>query len=307
MKYDLGADPDIFMLTHARAFSEHRAFDLVAGVDTNEQARLVFSEHYAAPAYEDIVMALETHQPQIVVIAVPPGQHLEMIQTVLHYSSTLAILCEKPMSGELKDAKRIVRLCQERGVQLYVNYIRRSDPGVLELSRRFREEKIVMPVKGICWYSKGLFNNGSHFLNLLANWLGQTQSVEVHARGRLWDEHDPEPDFSVNFEKGRITFLAAREECFSHYAIELLAENGRLRYEQSGNRIAWQQAVSDPVYHGYTILDDTEELIPADMDKAQWHVVNQLNMAIEGQHADICNGQDALRTLELMSEIKSIR
>ena len=28
------------------------------------------------------------------------------------------------------------------------------------------------PIKGVCWYSKGLLNNGSHFINLLEFWLG---------------------------------------------------------------------------------------------------------------------------------------
>src|SRR2546428_243397 len=77
--------------------------------------------------------------------------------------------------------------------------------------------EIALPVKGVVWYSKGLFNNGSHFINLLQDWLGDVREVRVIESGRWWGGLDPEPDLLVSFAHGSVCVLAAREEHFSHY------------------------------------------------------------------------------------------
>src|SRR5688500_8978687 len=115
----------------------------------------------------------------------------------------------------------MVAACKASDCLLYVNYMRRSEPGVLEIKRRLVSGEIRTPVKGVVWYSKGLFNNGSHFFNLLEFWFGGMKKFKVIEPGRLWDGIDPEPDLQATFEHGTINFLSVKEECFSHHEIDL--------------------------------------------------------------------------------------
>ncbi len=303
MGYDLHLDPTAHIYSHARAFSQHPKFHLVGGVDPDGQQRQTFTQTYGRPAYGDVDTALKQHQPDLVIIAVPTRYHGQTLQRVIERSHPKIILCEKPLSYDLQEARGMVQASATRGIRLCVNYMRRSDPGVVEIRRRIVAGEFGAPIKGVAWYSKGFLHNGSHFFNLLEDWLGPMQSSVVLNRGRLWDDTDPEPDVQVTFDRGTIMFLAAWEEAFSHYTVELLSPRGRLRYEQGGELIQWQSACPDPHFQGYTVLSAKPETISSGMGRYQWHVAEQLARALDGQDAQLCSGADALQTLESMKQI----
>lgn len=304
MGYDLKLPADSHVYTHARALSLHPAFELIAGVEGDAGRRAEFADAFKAEAYATIADVPADANPEIITIAVPTVAHASVVAEVLSRWKPKAILCEKPLAYSLDEARRIVDLCQQSGCQLYVNYMRLSDPGVLEIKRRLDAEEIRTPAKGVVWYSKGLFNNGSHFFGLLEYWLGDMLGFDVVAKGRVVGD-DCEPDFVARFEKGTVHFLAAREEDFSHYTIELVSPSGRLRYEQGGERIVWQTAASSTSSAGYTVLQAEEQLIANDLGRYQWHVLEQMNRSLNKEAASICTGKSALRTLEHLTEIRN--
>lgn len=305
MGYDIDRDEDN-VLTHARAFSQHPGFNLVGAVDPSPERCSLFESIYGGAAYTNIKSALDDISPEVVAIATPTHLHFEVLNTVLKLSAPVAILSEKPLSYDLEEASAMFELCANQRCKLYVNYIRRSDPGAIEIGRRLSHGLIDGPVRGVAWYSKGLFNNGSHLLNLLQFWLGDVQNFSVIGRGRMWNDFDPEPDVKVEFSHGEVVFLAAKEENFSHYTVELVASNGRLRYEQGGKKIRWEKATRSPNLANYTVLTKRAEVIPTGMKRYQWHVVDQLAKNLEGLPASICSGSEALLTVNVLSKIRSM-
>jgi len=305
MGYDLDLSPEEYIITHASAFQSHPQFELVGGVDKNQQNCDVFSEHYCRPAFTELKKALVSTKPDIIAIALPTELHSDAIEIVFKNLSPSIILCEKPLSYNLSDAKKIVSLCELNNCSLYVNYMRRSDPASIEVLKRIKNNDLNTPLKGVVWYSKGLFNNGSHFFNLLQSWLGEMDDYKIINSGRLWDGIDPEPDFQVTFDNSEITFLSAKEENFSHYTIELVAENGRLRIDQGGQKVVWQFSDDDKVAKRYTILSDEEEIIHSDMQRSQWNVAEQIAHLSSGEESYLCTGIDAILTLEALENIRA--
>jgi predicted dehydrogenase len=301
MDYDLYSPNVVF--SHARAFANHPAFELLSAVDPSSIKRDIFSQHYGRPVYPDIESALKADAASIVVIASPTAEHGTALNEVLSHSAPKAILCEKPLAYGLAEAREMVESCEKAGVKVFVNYMRRADPGAIEVKQRIESGKITAPVKGFVWYSKGFLHNGSHFFNLLEFWLGGFVKATLLDSGRLWNNQDPEPDVRVEFERGTLVFFAAWEEAFSHYTIELLSRSGRLRYEQGGEFIAWQSAHADPLFAGYEILRPVPEIIANGMNRYQWHVVDQLANAIADKSHSLCTGWEALATLEAMHQI----
>ena len=167
MGYDKALDPARFVTTHARAFSEHPDFHLVAGVDANPDLRREFEAGYGCASYPSIESACGSHAADVAIIALPTRLHGLALEQILAHSRPRAVLCEKPLAHDFADASRMVRSCEERGVSLYVNYMRRSDPGVVEVKRRLDAGLIATPVKGRVWYTKGWLHNASHFFNVL--------------------------------------------------------------------------------------------------------------------------------------------
>ena len=301
--YDLDLDAEKAVRTHARAFSRHPAFELVGAVDPSEAQRDIFNQHYNQPAYPNISSALQAQAVSVVVIAAPTAQHSFALKEVLAHSAPKVILCEKPLAYDLVEAREMVEACESAGVKLFVNYMRRADPGAIEIRERIESGKLAAPIKGVAWYSKGFLHNGSHLFNLFEFWLGTFIKAKVLDNGRLWDGHDPEPDVQAEFERGKVVFIAAWEESFSHYTIELLSPSGRLRYEQGGTVITWQSTCAAPGLGGYKILQPIPEVIANGMSRYQWYVVDQLASALAGRPHTLSTGEQSLATLEAMHRI----
>lgn len=303
MGYDLDHDPAVAVYSHARAISLHPDFELAGAVDFSSLQRSIFEKHYLCSAFDNIPEAIMQLQPTVVVIASPTETHAEVLDIVLSQAKPKIVLCEKPLAYDLAEAREMVDVCDRAGVKLYVNYLRRADPGVIEVKRRIENHEIPAPIKGVVWYSKGFLNNGSHFFNLLEFWLGNFTGFKLIDGGRLLNGVDPELDVEVEFERGTATFLSTWEEAFSHYALELLSQSGRLGYEQGGKIITWQSVRSDPSFSGYKILNAVPEMIANGMNRYQWYVFDQLAVSLSGKHNTLCTGRQALVTLESMHEI----
>lgn len=300
MGYDFESGNPDAVLTHAKAFATHPEFQLVCGVDVDPSARAKFSEHYGAAADGDVVHALREFNPDVVVVAVPTGDQAGVVRQILDCARPKMLLCEKPLSYSIESANEIVSGCRDAGCMLYVNYLRRVEPGVLEVKRRLQSGSIAGRLKGILWYSKGLLHNGSHFSNLLEFWLGPAEGFGIIDVGRPVGDADMEPDIRVRYPAGDVTFLAAREENFTHHEIHLIAENGRLRYERGGTQINWQAAALNTGLSGYKILSQPGETIQTDGLRLQFRVAEAVAARLRGENSSLCSGEDALNTLDFL-------
>ncbi len=85
--------------------------------------------------------------------------------------------------------------------------------------------------------------------------------------------------------------------------MELIAPNGRLRYQSAGAQVEWQRAESDVTFAGYTTLSQRVETIPSEMARSQWNVADQLARAMAGHESHLASGREAWTTLTGMHKI----
>lgn len=303
MGYDFNLAGESAIYTHARAISLHPQFQLVGAVDVLPTNRTLFEQRFNAPVFDHVDTALRKLQPEVVVISTPSESHATILEEVLDSCRPKMILCEKPLAYEREEARGMVQLCELAEIDLFVNYIRRTDPGVVEIKRRIEQSEIMTPVKVNVWYSKGILNNGSHLLNMLELWLGNVSKTRIIRVGRLWNNRDPEPDFEVQFERGTAVFQSVWEEYFSHYSIELLSHSGRLRYDRGGEVIEWEGVQVDSMFNEHAILGKSREVITNGMAIYQWHTYEQMFRHITGEKTTLCTGFQALKTLEAIDLI----
>ena len=303
MSYDIDLDPTVSIFSHARAITIHPFFELVGAVDLSPKKRSIFKKRYNCPAYDDISKAIRTLCPSVVIIATPTVTHLKILNQVLNHEKPKVIICEKPLAYDLIEAHQIVDTCNGKGVDLFVNYPRRSDPGVMEVKRRINNKEIRLPIKGIAWYSEGFLHNGSHYFNLLEFWLGSFIEFKKINSGHICNDIDSDPDVEVTYEGGNVIFMSNREEAFSHFSLDLISQSGRLSYERNSLSIEWQPVIPDPSFAGYNTLDPSIEIIDDESKKYQWHVFDQLAFYFAGNNNSLCTGHQALTTLESMHQI----
>lgn len=302
MLYDRQLPADAFVLSHARAFCLHPDFELVGAAELDLNLRRDFTQTYGSPAFPTVDDLLAHATPDIVVLASPTGTHSQVVKKILQRYRPRTILCEKPLAYETAAAWAMVNACTSEQVPLYVNFIRRADPGVREVKSRLESGQITPPFKAVVWYSKGLLHNGSHFADLLTFWFGPICGVQLIHRGRTWAEFDAEPDFKIVFSQGSAIFCSAQEEHYSHYTVEIVAANGRLRYEQGGE-LSWQNAVLHPTLDAYRQLQPLPEIIVCDMNRYQFRVAEQLSRAMRGAAHTLCSGASAAETHEWLEKV----
>jgi predicted dehydrogenase len=305
MGYDQNLSPEDFVLTHARAFHLHSGFQLIAGVDPVEEKRQAFLESYHAEAYPNVDQLVMAEKPDVIVVANPTKDHYATVQTILSCYKPLVILCEKPLGLTQESSQGTLDICREKSTSLYVNFIRRADSGIQEVKKRIDQQMIKPPYKAVVWYSKGIFHNGLHFIDLLTYWFGKICSFSIIDRGELLSEHDAEPDVRFQFERASALFCAASEKNFSHYTVEVIAANGRLRLEKDGT-LHWQDAVEHPTLLGYRQLQSSLEVIPNSMSHYQLNMAEELYKVLTGAENSLCTGEQALETQKWVGELVSI-
>jgi len=300
MLYDLRQSESVS--SHARSFTKHPYFELVGAVDTNGSLRKTFVECYGVHAFASIPELVSYCYPEVVVVATPTATHFDIIKDLLTCHKPQLILCEKPLAYCPNEAEAIVDLCKLHGVELFVNYHRRADPAVIEVKSRITKGEIVAPFKAVVWYSKGLIHNGSHFLDLLIFWFGPVLSLKLISNGRELGSYDAEPDFKAEFGSGTAIFCATDSNNFAHNTLEVIAKNGRLRYEQGGI-VSWEASGRHAILEDCNQLQLLTEMIDNDVLRCQYHIADFL-MAPEKVRSDtLCGGFDGARIVSWLSKL----
>jgi len=303
MEYDYDVADDSRVLTHSTAFYYHPNYKLEAGVDPSSEQRMRFENKFNCPAYSSIKEALHKHSPAVISIGVPTEQHFSVFKEVFSLTTPKAVLCEKPLADSFTDAHSMLKLTEQKGCTLLVNYMRRCEPGVLKLREMIREGKFGEIYKGTVWYSKGFLNNASHFVNLLEFLFGEAGETKILSRGRVWKDKDPEPDVKVNFSLAEIYFFAGKEECFSTIDMELIGTKGKILYKNGGNDIYYHSIMPNPIFPGYQILSQDKKVIPNNLALYQWYVVDNLVKHLFDSLPLNCAGTHALQTLKTVEKV----
>ena len=256
--YDYHSGDASMILTHASAFFLHPEFELIAGVDQDSYQRKRFENKFSRPAYHSFEALKVNHQPEIISIAVPTKFHFPIFKKALTLQPK-AIICEKPVASQVREAEQMVALAENPNCAVIVNYLRRFNPAVNTLKKLIWGKKLGDIYKGTAWYTKGIIENGSHFIDLFIFLLGNVKGVQILEPSRKWDDCDPEPDVLIRFGETDIYILAGREEHYCMGKFEMVGTNGQIQYEDD-QPIRIRYAGDDPVYAGYRNLGMAEEI-----------------------------------------------
>lgn len=299
MGYDFAHLGDDRILTHAHAFAAHPGFELIGAVDPDAESRGRFADRYARTAYGTLAELFEREQPDIVALAIPTAQHARAFHELIDHKPRV-ILCEKPLAGSVREGVQMLEAATRAGITVMVNYMRRCEPGTLALRTRIAVGDLGRMRKGIVWYSKGLANNGSHFIDLLRMLLGEAGAIAVLDAGRTWNGNDPEPDVRIVFGETPVYFLAAHHEDYGINALELLGSRGQVRYIDGGMRMELRRVAADGA------LDAEVSMLDNDMQRYQYHVCDALYSHLNGSGPLIADGANALETLRVVDRITAL-
>src|SRR4051794_9247091 len=98
---------------------------------SREKAEAAAKRHDISKVYTDYREMLKDPKVQVVDIAVPPDVQIEVVLEAMKYKGRIrGVLAQKPLGVDFRQAKEIVRLCEEAGITLAVNQNMRFDQSI---------------------------------------------------------------------------------------------------------------------------------------------------------------------------------
>ena len=154
----------------ARAFDMHPLCEVVAIADTDRANLELAASRFGAPGYETWDEMLENHELDIGMAVLPVRPNADAVVT-LAQAGVKTIFCEKPLTGSLSDADRMVEETSSRGIPLVCGVVVSSSPDYQRAYQLVADGEIGEIVR-INLYEN---NNqmGTHGLNLARRFAGR--------------------------------------------------------------------------------------------------------------------------------------
>ena len=110
------------------------------------------------------------------VISSSTSSHYNVLKQVLQ-SKIKYIICEKPFILNTNKAKKIISLIKRNKKKVMINYSRRFSPEIINLINNIKKNSYGNIVKICIITSRGLINNGCHYIDLIRMIFGENIKV----------------------------------------------------------------------------------------------------------------------------------
>ncbi len=167
--------------SHGAGFHAHERTHLVACADLVAEVREAFGQRYGVPLerqYADYREMIDKEKPDIVSIATQPEPRGEIVVYAAEHG-VRAIYAEKPMAASMRDADAMVEAVERNGVAFNLGARRRFYPGFIKMRQVIESGELGDLKALVMHHAGGLFNMGSHILDLTGFLNGDRPAVWV--------------------------------------------------------------------------------------------------------------------------------
>ena len=226
-------------LQHIKAISKSKKANLHSIVDISDNAKKL-SNKYKIPLYSDVSSLLKSNQLDAVIVATPNQLHEK--HTISFLKKKIPVLLEKPISDNIKSAKKIIISSKKNKTPLLIGYHRRHNAIVSKVKTIIRSGKLgnIVSANVLCWLykhkeyfketwriSRGggpLGINLVHDIDMICYLLGSIRYVQAFTTNKT-RKHKVEDTATVNliFESGALCTLNISDTIVAPWSYELTA------------------------------------------------------------------------------------
>ncbi len=291
--------------THAGAYQACADTELVALVDVDpERSRYAVRLFPGVESFVDVDVMLDTVRPDIVSVATPATDHRAVVEACAR-RGVRAVVCEKPIADSLKDGRAMVEACAASQTLLLVNHTRRFDPLIRAAQREIIAGALGAVTQATAYYTAGLFNSGTHMIDLMRLFLGDVAwVVGVANPGPSHPPHDASVDALLGFTSGARGVLQVQE--VNDYAIFTLRLHGRagsLVIDRFGFELE-RTGVRDCLeFTGYKELAGDRARREGSARSLMGALAAHVVACLDGPETPISRGEDGVAALEVLLAI----
>jgi len=302
--------------THAGAIADNAQCVLAAGVDTDEDRRLLFAEKWQVPVYSDAGEMLRLHTPGILAVATHPDSHYHYCRLAAQYKVPL-VICEKPLAPNIGQARKIARLSANGGPVIITNHERRYSKDYIRAKEILEGGTLgaLLSVRAVLYMGKTarlldmLWHDGTHladavmFLSNSTLKHRRTWGAKLTSRtGTAWLEgtlaNEKTSTVPVVIEIG-----AGRD--YLVFEIEFSCEKGKLRIGNGVFEVS--KSVPSPYAEKFRSLENTGETFSGPTGYFANMVQDAVQCVIDPHRSPRSGAVDGLRVIEYLNSVKPWR
>lgn len=256
----LDSPSDMRVLTHAHAYQKHSDTSLMCICDPSVEQREKFVKRWGQEIrhYPSLKEMLTNEQIDILSICSPTAFHFEGMVEALNDKQIQTIICEKPFVQTQKEFDELAPLLNKSNKKVIINFLRRYDPSINRLHELIQKETLGKPLFFIGKFTKGLYHNGSHMLELIEHLCGGVQSLS--SEDVCVKDDDLYGSFSLKTVSCPGTLHNFSGDNFALFELEIQFSKGRVLIKDSGHTIQIETVQPSKEYEGYLTLQPKETL-----------------------------------------------
>ena len=289
-------------LSHFKSIEGDEGFDLVGCVDPNISSLDLIHSISPHLLFHNLEELRGKVNPDYFVISTTTCELFKTARLVLENFKPKVILIEKPVSHDLTEIEKLIDLSKIHDVAIFVNYSRRVDPGFVECRQMIEIQKPTNFIKGFAYYSKGIFNNGSHLIDLLTWFFGDCLEVNVRSVEYL-NEFDPSIDFEMVFESGAVNVFSLDGLEYHPFGAELFFSSQLVRINSGFKGIDILEAESNPILPQDLLIDSVSKRITTDMKNSQGNVNREILSFLRSGSCRLPRLEDGAKIIKLINEM----
>jgi len=296
-------DPDSDChFTHAKGYYLSKNVELKGVYDIDADCAKKAGRLWKTETFANIAAMLDSVKPDLISICVPDEYHYEYLKQVAEFEPR-AVIAEKPLTVKYEDSLEIYQLYLKKGIACNVNYARRFDPYLQNLRKEYKKGKLGKLINGYAIYGKGLLHNGSHVIDLIHWFFGETNDYRV-LNNRI-DNRADDPTVDVwlkTAEAESFHLLSADESKYTVFEIVLFFEKLKVELLRGGI-VAFETVPSaDDLFPGYRDLVERREK-KTFLDKTSKYLIRNTVDSLVGKSKLICPVKDVLATQKICVDI----
>jgi predicted dehydrogenase len=250
-------------MTHASAFTRNPGSRLVAVCDSDAaRAEAAAARWGCLTAYDNPRKMFGCEKVDLVVVATTSSARWSVIEPALSAGIKFFVI-EKPIATTLRESSVIASALAAAGARALVNFSRHWDPAMRDLRARILAGNLGALQRLIGLYGKGIANNGSHMIDLVAT-LCAAKPVRVRSLGSplpltesSWSE-DAEPALDAQLviagatgAEIQLDLLGTDQSAFTCFELRIIGTVGACSITAGGRALGISRIIDDPDFAGY--------------------------------------------------------
>jgi len=291
--------PDsLHVTTHAHAYLKHPRTSLVAVCDPDKTQREKFQERWGSQIhiYSSLEVLLEKEDINILSICSPTSFHADALHKALKDSNITHIVCEKPFVESTDEMDTLAPLLKQSDKKILINFIRHYDPSTISLKKMIQKGELGELLHFSGNFTKGLYHNGSHMLELIEHLCGDICSIRSNIL--TCKESDLFGSFYIETTSTHGTVQNENGDNYALFELELIFSKARVQIKDSGHKIYIERIKPSKHYPGYFNLEQEQQL----EDTLQFGLLNTIDSIVQSR-----DNSTAKKHLSLSKKLLTIK